>query len=263
MKPRKSFLILPVILFLFSISGCAMHRDFYPYYDSPQEVYEQNTNPVLWKKVADLEKENQIRKEADAVWNSKFSSFQASLFKIDVSLGAMAEQLRQLNAGLPTGNINVQQVDGAKREMPGKTGVSMEGAAATAGTAAPAKKGVVAAMQDEMADYQQRLKKLEEDSRKAQKDIENATLMPSIVVVSGTGKEASAKKMALMLSRLGYRVDRIAETPQKGYNKNVVFYKEPHREAAAKLASRIGGKTIIKPMDWQSKYGIAVISVLK
>lgn len=246
MVSRKSYSIVLILFFMCSLFGCAIHRDFYPYYDSSQEVYEQNTNPALWNKVADLEKQNQLLKEESAARDSKIS---ASLSKIEISLKSMQVQLRQLNAGLQNGDAIAEQ-----------------GTDAAAGTAGPVKKGIVATLKDESADFQQRVKKLEEDSRKAQQEIDKAMsskTMPSIVVVSGTGKGASAKKMALRLSKLGYRVDKIAETPQKGYNKNVVFYAEPNRETAARLASRIGGKTIVKPMDWQSKYGIAVISVMK
>jgi hypothetical protein len=259
MTPRKSYSIVLILFFMYSLFGCAIHRDFYPYYDSPPEVYEQNANPVLWQKVTDLEKQNQLRKETDAVWSSRMSSFQDSLSKIEISLKSIQDQLRQLNAGL-------QQGDGSGREIAGEVGGTKDVATATTKTAAPLKKGIVATLKDETVDLQQRLNKLEEDSRKTQKEIEKtkvSTTMPSIVVVSGTGKSVSAKKMALRLSKLGYRVDRIAETPQNGYNKNVVFYAEPNRETATRLASRIGGKTIVKPMDWQSKYGIAVVSIIK
>lgn len=263
MAPRRSFLILLVLLLLFSLCGCVVHPNFY----SAREDVEQETNPVLWKKVADLEKQNQVRKEADAALISKMSSFQTSLSKTDMSLQVMEGQLLQLNAGLENGNSTAQQGDGSTgRETANEVGVSMKAAGSTTGTAAPMKKGVVATLKDETADFQQRLKKLEEESRKAQNNIEKTKVsktMPSIVVVSGTGKGVSAKKMALRLSKLGYRVDRIAQTPQTGYNKNVVFYTEPNRETAARIASRIGGKTIVKPMDWQSKYDIAVISVIK
>ena len=262
MTPRKRFLILLAVFILFSLCGCVAHPNFY----SASEDVEPEANPVLWKKVADLEKQNQLRKEADAALISKMSSFQASLSKTDMSLQVMEGQLLQLNAGLENGNTTARQGDGSTgRKAAGEAGMSRKAAGATTGTAAPMKKGVVANLMDETADFQQRLEKLEEESRKTQ-NIEKTKVsktMPSIVVVSGTGKGAAAKKMALRLAKLGYRVDRIAQAPQTGYNKNVIFYADPNRETAVRIASRIGGKTIVKPMDWQSKYDIAVISAMK
>ena len=230
--------LLTTVIFLFLMSSLAV-CSFLRYIDgSTQEEIEQMGNPVLWKKTADLERQNQLRQETDAALSTRIDHLQGSLSKVDGSLKQMEVNVGQLTAGLP-----------------------ME---ETSGAASSAKKGILAAMRDDAAQVNERVKRLEENGAALREDFETikAAVLP-LKVLSGTGKRASARKMALRLSKLGYRVDRIALATRKTFKQNVVFYKGSYREAAAKLAADIGGRTVTRPMTWRSQYGMIVVSAMR
>lgn len=235
---RKALFTTAILLFLMSsLAGCSLLR----YIDgSTQEEIEQKGNPVLWKKTADLEGQNKLRQETEAELSNRINNLQGSLSKVETSLKQMEVNVGQITAGLP-----MEETFGAA-------------------SSSAAKKGVLAALRDDTAQVNERVKRLEENDAALREDIETIkTSVLPIKVLSGTGKRASARKMALRLSKLGYRVDRIDLASRKTYKQNVVFFRESYREAAAKLAARIGGGTVAKPMTWRSQYGIIVVSAMR
>jgi len=238
MTLRKGLLATVIFLFLISsLAGCGLMR----YIDgSTQEEIEQKGNPVLWKKTADLESQNQLRQAADVDLSNRINNLQGSLSKVETSLKQMEVNVGQITAGLP-----MEETSGAT-------------------PSASAKKGILAALRDDTTQVNERVKRLEENGATLRENLETIkTAVLPIKVLSGTGKRASARKMALRLSKLGYRVDRIDLASRKTYKQNVVFFRESYREAAAKLATRVGGGTVAKPMTWRSQYGIIVVSAMR
>ncbi|MFA5179868.1 MAG: LytR C-terminal domain-containing protein [Syntrophales bacterium] len=238
MTLRKGLLTTVIFLFLFSsLTGCSLMR----YIDgSTQEEIEQKGNPIIWKKTADLEAQNQLRQAADADLSNRINSLQSSLSKVETSLKKVEVDVGQITAGLPLA----------------------ETAGATPSSSAP--KGILASLRDDTAQVNERVKRLEENGAALREDVETIkTSVLPIKVLSGTGKRASASKMALRLSKLGYRVDKIDRAARKNFKQNVVFFQTSYREAATKLAARIGGGTVARPMTWRSKYGIIVVSAMK
>ncbi|MCX5828229.1 MAG: LytR C-terminal domain-containing protein [Deltaproteobacteria bacterium] len=235
---RKGLLTTAILLFLMSsLAGCNLIR----YIDgSTQEEIEQKENPVLWKKTADLEGQNQLRQAADVDLSNRISNLQGSLSKVETSLKQMEVNVGQITAGLP-----MEATSGAT-------------------PSSSAKKGILAALRDDTAQVNERVKRLEENGAALREDLETIkTAVLPIKVLSGTGKRASARKMALRLSKLGYRVDRIDLASRKSYKQNVVFFRESYREAAVKLAARIGSGTVVRPMTWRSQYGIIIVSAMR
>jgi len=95
MTLRKGFLGAVLFLFLMSsLTGCSLHHG------TTQEEIEQKENPVLWKKTADLEAQNQLRQEAEAALNARFANVEGSLVRIDKSLKHMEGQTRRLIVAL-------------------------------------------------------------------------------------------------------------------------------------------------------------------
>jgi hypothetical protein len=235
---RKVFLTIAILLFMMSsLAGCSLIR----YIDgSTQEEIEQWGNPVLWKKTADLEGQNKLQQAADVDLSNRISNIQGSLSKVETSLKQMEVNVGQITAGLP-----MDETSGAT-------------------PSSSAKKGILATLRDDTAQVNERVKRLEENGAEFRKDLETIkTAVLPIKVLSGTGKRASARKMALRLSKLGYRVDRIDLASRKSYKHNVVFFGESYRESAVKLAARIGSGTVARPMTWRSQYGIIVVSAMR
>lgn len=256
MTLRKGLLTTVIFLFLISsLTGCSLLR----YIDgSTQEEIEQKGNPVLWKKTADLEAQNQLRHAADVDLSNRITNLQGSLSKVETSLKQMEVNVGQITAGLP-----MEETYGATPSTSAKKGIltALRDDTTQVNTR---KKGILATLRDDTAQMNERVKRLEENGAAIREDIETikTTVLP-IKVLSGTGKRASATKMTMRLSKLGYRVDRIDLASRKTYKQNVVFFRESYRESAAKLATRIGGGTVAKPMTWRSQYGIIVVSAMK
>lgn len=208
---------LVVLCCLFSLSGCSLLR----YIDgSSQEDIEKAGNPLLWKKVENIEQQNQSLKETDISTANSISSLQGALSKVDNSVQQLKAQIQQVTDG-----------SGA-----------------------------------EAVELQKRLGKLEEDSRKIQSELETMKTVakkPAIKVLSGTSNRESAVKMVARLSKWGFTVEQIDMAPRNNFKKNVVFYAEPHQKTAENISSRIGGETIARPLTWNSRYGIIIVSILK
>jgi outer membrane murein-binding lipoprotein Lpp len=81
-----------------------------------------------------------------------------------------------------------------------------------------------------------------------------------IKVLSGTGNIASARNMANALDRMGYKSDSVALAPRSNFEENTVYYAKGFQTTAEEIKKKLGSRTIIKPLSWNSEFDIIVVS---
>ena len=81
-----------------------------------------------------------------------------------------------------------------------------------------------------------------------------------IKVLSGDGDYSSAKKMEKKLRDMGYEIKLIDKSPRSNFLQNTVYFASKFQNEAKQLASRLGGKTIFKPLTWSSIYDLIVVT---
>ena len=91
------------------------------------------------------------------------------------------------------------------------------------------------------------------------KEIDIKTL--KVKVLSGNGKLSSARDMSKKLIRMGYKVADIELGPRKDFTVNTIYFASNYQKEAQQLAARLGGKTICKPLTWNSIFNIIVVAV--
>jgi hypothetical protein len=67
--------------------------------------------------------------------------------------------------------------------------------------------------------------------------------------------------MAKKLQGMGFEAERKALAPRSNFKKNVVYHTKGHEQIAKDLKSKLGRKTVLKPLTWNSEYDIIVVSV--
>jgi hypothetical protein len=82
-----------------------------------------------------------------------------------------------------------------------------------------------------------------------------------VKVLSGNGKLPTARQMSKKLIGMGYRVEDIGTATRTDYAVNTIYFASDYKTEAQRLAARLGGKTIAKPLTWSSVYHIIVVAV--
>jgi len=117
----------------------------------------------------------------------------------------------------------------------------------------------------EKSALEKRLSQLEEDRRALDKSLEDhqkikSVSAPSLKVLSGDGDFNSAVKMADRLKGEGYTVGRLGMTPKPAFSRHTVFFASDFEQEARRLATLLGGRTIAKPLTWESAFNLIVVT---
>lgn len=81
-----------------------------------------------------------------------------------------------------------------------------------------------------------------------------------IKVLSGDGNLNSAKKMAKMLRKMGYKIKFIDSAPRSNFLQNTVYFAPKFQNEAKSLVLNLGNNTIHKPLDWSSIFDLIVVT---
>lgn len=81
-----------------------------------------------------------------------------------------------------------------------------------------------------------------------------------IKVLTGDGNLNSAKEMAKRLTNMGYKIKRIDRAPKPGFLQNTVFFAPEFQYEAKRLVDRLGGGTIVKPLNWYSIFDLIIVT---
>ncbi|HVO66631.1 MAG TPA: LytR C-terminal domain-containing protein [Syntrophales bacterium] len=163
------------------------------------------------------------------------------------SIAHLNDQLTDLNKELVALKKEVQQLkeetQKEKEEVEEETGTSDE-----------------EKIQEEVIRSKAEKKKpIEEEPAIRQKEIDVKTI--KVKVLSGNGKLSSARDMSKKLIRMGYQVTDIGLGPRKDFTANTIYFASNYQREAQQLAARLGGKTVCKPLTWNSIYNIIVVAV--
>jgi hypothetical protein len=60
---------------------------------------------------------------------------------------------------------------------------------------------------------------------------------------------------------MGYRVEDIGTATRTDYEVNTIYFASDYKTEGQRLAARLGGKTIAKPLTWSSVFHIIVVAV--
>jgi TolA-binding protein len=168
------------------------------------------------------------------------------------SIAHLNDQLVDLNKELNTLKKEVQQL----KEEAQKEEEEMEEGSLTGQTGTVAEKQI----QEEVIESKTEKKKTTEGQPAIEgKEIDIKTL--KVKVLSGNGKLSSAREMSKKLIRMGYKVSDIELGPRKDFTVNTIYFASNYQKEAQQLAVRLGGKTVCKPLTWNSIFNIIVVAV--
>ena len=99
------------------------------------------------------------------------------------------------------------------------------------------------------------------DEKQAVEGKETSLKNLKVKVLSGNGKLPTARQMSKRLIGMGYGVEDIGTATRTDYAVNTIYFASAYKTQAQRLAARLGGKTIAKPLTWSSVYHIIVVAV--
>jgi phenylalanyl-tRNA synthetase alpha subunit len=99
------------------------------------------------------------------------------------------------------------------------------------------------------------------DQKQAVEGKETSLKNLKVKVLSGNGKLPTARQMSKILIKMGYRVADIGTASRTDYTVNTIYFAPDYKTEAQRLAARLGGKTIAKPLTWSSVFHIIVVAV--
>lgn len=82
---------------------------------------------------------------------------------------------------------------------------------------------------------------------------------PNIKVLAGTTELQPAKDMAMHLTRNGFPVQAVDYASSSDYMYDTVYYAEGYEDQAQSVAETLGGKTVIKPLSWNSVFDVIAV----
>jgi hypothetical protein len=99
------------------------------------------------------------------------------------------------------------------------------------------------------------------DEKQAVEGKETSLKDLKVKVLSGNGKLPTARQMSKRLIAMGYRVEDIGTATRTDYTVNTIYFASDYKTEAQRLAARLGGNTIAKPLTWSSVFHIIVVAV--
>ena len=175
------------------------------------------------------------------------------------SIAQLNEQMASVNKDLTLLKSQVQKMKEAETatkdsSVAGETGAPKEKEAAVSETGKKEQvKEVDISKRDEM--------KKSADEKQAVEGKETSIKRLKIKVLSGNGKLPTARQMSKKLIEMGYRVGDIGTANRADYAVNTIYFASDYKTEAQRLAARLGGKTIAKPLTWSSVFHIIVVAV--
>jgi len=168
------------------------------------------------------------------------------------SIAHLNDQLTDMNKELVELKKEVQQLkEEAQKEEPEAEKGSM-----TAQTGTVPEKQV----QEEVIESKPEKKQTPEAKPAFQeKRIDLKTL--KVKILSGNGRLSSARDMSKKLIRMGYKIADIDLGPRKDFTASTIYFAPDYQKEAQQLATRLGGRTVCKPLTWSSIYDIIVVAV--
>ena len=243
MASKKLTALVFVFAITFLLSGCG----FFRYIDgSSQEEIEQYENPVLWGKVAKLERNEADQKRNIQELENDIKDVKGKLAQVqdDKKYIELKNQLDVLGKELD------MDLQGAP--VKGKDGAQ---------AAAPQKQSAIGVLKSDTADLKKRVAKLEgDDPGAATKDIGKRGSL-RIKVLSGKKDMTAARKMTERLSRLGYQVSRVDRASKTGFTAKTIYYAPGFLPAALQLKEQLGKDMIVKPLTWKSAFNLIILAI--
>jgi hypothetical protein len=175
------------------------------------------------------------------------------------SIAQLNEQIASVNKELTLLKSEVQKMKEVEASAKasstaGETGASREKEAAVSETGKKEQvKEVDISKRDEM--------KKPADEKPAVQGKEISLKNLKVKVLSGNGKLPTARQMSKRLIGMGYRVADIGTASRADYTANTIYFAPDYKAEAQRLAARLGGKTIAKPLTWSSVFHIIVVAV--
>ncbi len=144
------------------------------------------------------------------------------------------------------------QVTGLNEKLDSLAGTRTPASSAPTGASSKPEKvdREVILLEQELSIVERRLENLEQAKRSP---------VPNVKVLAGTTDLQAAKDMAAFLTRNGFPVRAVDFATTSGYKFDTVFYAEGFESHAQQVAEALGGKTIIKPLTWQSVFDIIAV----
>jgi hypothetical protein len=176
----------------------------------------------------------------------------ASIAQLNGQMAAVNKELTLLKSEVQ----KMKEAEAATKDssMAGETGASKEKEAAVSETGKKEQvKEVDISKRDEM--------KKSADEKQAVEGKETSLKNLKVKVLSGNGKLPTARQMSKRLIAMGYRVEDIGTATRTDYEVNTIYFASDYKTEAQRLAARLGGKTIAKPLTWSSVYHIIVVAV--
>ncbi len=176
-----------------------------------------------------------------------------------VSIAHLNEQMAAVNKEVTLLKSEVQKIkeaEAATKDSPvtGQTGATKEKEAAVSEAGKKERvKEVDITKKDEM--------KKSADGKKAVEGKEISLKDLKVKVLSGNGKLPIARQMSKRLIAMGYKVEDIGTATRTDYTVNTIYFASDHKTEAQRLAARLGGKTVAKPLTWSSVFHIIVVAV--
>ena len=172
------------------------------------------------------------------------------------NISIVANRTNNLNADVSDLHTQVDkliiQVAGLNEKLDALSGTRKPKTNATPESSSiPAKvNSEVVLLEQELSIVERRLEDLEKSKKSP---------VPNIKVLAGTTDLQAAKDMAAFLTRNGFPVKSVDYATTSGYNYDTVYYAEGFESHAQQVAETLGGKTIIKPLTWQSMFDVIAV----
>jgi hypothetical protein len=177
-----------------------------------------------------------------------------------VSIAHLNEQMAAVNKDVTLLKSEVQKIKEAEvaaikdSSVAGQTGATKEIEAAVSETGKKERvKEVDITKKDEM--------KKSADEKKAVEGKEISLKDLKVKVLSGNGKLPTARQMSKRLIAMGYKIEDIGTATRADYTVNTIYFASDYKTEAQRLAARLGGKTVAKPLTWSSVFHIIVVAV--
>jgi hypothetical protein len=181
------------------------------------------------------------------------------LQRYKTSIARLNEQMAAVNKELTLLKSEVQRMKEAEAaakdsKVAGETGISKEGEVVAS---EKGKKEEIKEVDITKRDETKKSADEKQVSAVRETDLRNL----KVKVLSGNGKLPTAKDMSKRLTAMGYRVEEIGMANRTNYTANTIYFASDYKAEAQSLASRLGGKTIAKPLTWSSVFHIIVVAV--
>lgn len=105
-------------------------------------------------------------------------------------------------------------------------------------------------LEQELSIVERRLENLESQKTRS---------IPMIKVLAGSTDIQSAKDMAAFLTRNGFKVQSVDYASTSDFKYDTVYYAKGYEANAQQLAEALGGKTLIKPLTWESVFDVIAV----